>query len=158
MTEVLDQEAEVYRVLVELSSKKQKALVEGDLEALPGIIRAEESLLWQAGRVEETRQMAATELADELHLSEGERTLGRLIEIIGGASGERLREQHDEILKAVTELAEGNQINGRLIEQAMNQVKLTINLLAKAKPGGAAYGPDGGRNVDGGALKIDRQV
>ncbi len=158
MTAVLEQEAEVYRALVELSSKKQDALVAGDLEALDGVVRAEEALLWKAGRFEETRQMVATELADLLELKDGERTLVRLIEAVGEPRAAALRERQGEILRSVAELSANNETNGRLIEQALTQVRLTVGLLAKSRQAGAAYGPAGQVAVGEAPLKLDKQV
>lgn len=158
MAEVLEQEAEVYRALVELSSKKQEALVKGDIEGLAGVVRVEESLLWKAGRVEETRQVVATELADQLGLSGDRRTLANLIEAVGEPGSRRLRDGQERIVAAVSRLNETNQANGRLIEQAMAQVRLTLSLLARSRPGAGAYGPNGEVAIDQNALKVNRQV
>jgi len=158
MTAVLEQEAEVYRALVELSAKKRDALVAGQLSAVDEVVRAEEALLWKAGRVEETRQMVATELADLLDLKDDQRTLARLIEAIGEPAAVGLRRRQDEILKAVAELKTSNELNGRLIEQALAQVRLTVGLLAKNRPGGPAYGPEGQVAVGDTPLKLDKQV
>lgn len=158
MTAILDQEADVYRALVELSAKKKDALVAGDLEALDELVRAEEGLLWKAGRVEETRQVMATELADGLGLKDGERTLARLIDAVGEPWSARLHERQGELLKAIGDLAASNETNGRLIEQSLAQVRLTVGLLAKGRQPGASYGPEGRAAVGDAPLKLDKQV
>ncbi len=158
MTAVLDQEADVYRALVDLSEKKKAALVAGDLEALDEVVRAEEALLWKAGRVEETRQTMATELADELGLKDGERTLVSLTEAVGEPWSARLQERQGELLKAIGDLAVKNEANGRLIEQSLAQVRLTVGLLARSRQVGAAYGPAGKAAVDDAPLKLDKQI
>jgi len=138
---LLEEQATVYAALLDLSRRKQRVLTQGGLDELSRITRAEEALLWQAGRLEERRTALHGELSRHFNLDPGAVDLQSLPARLDGAERERCSEVLDHLRTVSSELEATNEVNTRLIQQALSYVNFSLQALARLGGGGATYAP-----------------
>jgi len=138
LRQVLREEIDVYKCLLELSRKKKKLLLEKFSTDLIAIVSEEERLVTHLMTLEETRRAATTELTGQ-----GEATLEQAAEKIDSADLKSdiwmLGTQMKDI---AAEIRTTNEENQKLLEQALELTQYTIKLITRI-PGGATYGPTG---------------
>lgn len=147
-SELLEEQATIYGALLDLSRRKQRVLAQGSLDELERITRAEEALLWQAGRLEERRTSVQEELALDLHQEPGAASLAELLERLRDEERERCSGLCDRLREVSAELQAVNELNMRLIQQALSYVNFSLQALARLGGGQATYAATGGAGGD----------
>lgn len=149
IADLVEAQAGVFAGLLDLAKRKQSALIEGNLPGLDEIVKGEQALLWQGGRLEDRRYRLQQDLAVNVGADPDRMTLGQALE---AAAGEDLRArfqglQHNlgTILRDLDRLNETNQ---QLLEQSLSFVNYSIQIFSQVRGQGPTYGADG--RVDGG--------
>jgi len=158
MESLLNRQMELYQSLVEMSDRKQQVLVKGDLKELESIIKAEQALLWQAGKLEESRLALQGEMASAAGLKPEELNLSKLAELAGEPFASRYRALQGCMVGLMDQLGAINKLNMELIEQSLSYINFSLELLSGAEAGDT-YTPAGkspSRKV--GTKLLDRKV
>lgn len=142
MESLLDRQLELYQSLVEMSHRKQQVLVRGDLQELESIIKAEQALLWQAGKLEESRLALQGELAASAGLKPEELDLSKLAELAGEPFASRYKSLQGCMVAIMDQLGAINRLNMELIEQSLSYINFSLELLSGAEAG-ETYTPAG---------------
>ena len=129
--------------LCELGRKKTALLVDNDLTGLEAVVKAEQTLLWKIGRLEERRFRQQVLLAGDQG-PEAAR-LNDLVRVAPAELRQRLAALQERYGRNVTELGRLNETNRRLIEQALSFVDFTLELIAIARGSGQTYTGKGKR-------------
>lgn len=156
----MEEQTKIMSDLRALSQKKSLLLVDGNLDELDILLRGEQALIWQMGKLEERRFRLQAEIAAELRIHPGQLTLERLIASVPPDFGPRCQsvaEAYGDIAKALTE---ANQLNTELVQQAMAYVDFSIQLLGGRSPATAqVYSAQGYRDQrDGKLRRLDNRV
>ncbi len=126
LVEVLDREKRVYCRMLELSHQKREALSLRDVERLKEIT----TLLYDCIAEEETlsqrRDSIMRRISEQEGIAPGEVTLA---ELSRRWQNSYLNELRQELKKIINELAETNEVNNRLIEQATDAFSFYRDLL-----------------------------
>lgn len=138
LKQVLREELEVYRKLLELAQRKRKLLLEKFSTDLMAIVSEEEQLVTHLVTLEETRRAVVTEMTGQTDL-----TLEQVLEQVDSADlkgdlwllGTQLKDLAAQIRTA-------NEDNQKFLEQALELTQYTIKLITNI-PGGSTYGPSG---------------
>lgn len=120
----LKQQITIYRRLAELEQEKQRALVDNVIEKIENITAQEEKILLEVGSLEEERLDWAEFFAKETGKSEEEIYLSDLVN-----SFPELEPIHSELEKVIDELRHLNEVNTKLLQNAVNIVNFSMNLL-----------------------------
>jgi len=158
LTEILEAQSDIYRALVELAAKKRQVLVDGSLEGLNAVVRAEQALLWRAGRFEERRAALQERLASELGVAPGEMTLQTLVDHLQDKDAARCRRLSRQLRESVDQLQQVNQVNRELITQSLAYVNLSLRLLARAEGGSPTYEVSGRTRESARRIAVDKQA
>jgi flagellar biosynthesis/type III secretory pathway chaperone len=136
--------AVVYRIIVEISQKKKQALISADVEELDRLIKQEEALILQIGKQEIARNQITLDLASVYGLSAKEFTLAKAKELGGAEVAAQLQVVENELTSIIGDLAPLNKTNSELIQQSLNYVNYSLNLLTQNSAGTnyAAKGAD----------------
>lgn len=128
---ILKGEYTLYQDLIKLSEKKTDVIVDKEIDKLENVIIKEEKLVNQVQKLEKKRQSLT-----------GERSLTEFIDDARPQNKERLEELRNKLLKVTTQLRETNQLNNKLLKNALQLTNLNLNLLTNNSKQGT-YGNEG---------------
>ncbi|MHB9143845.1 MAG: flagellar protein FlgN [Symbiobacteriia bacterium] len=154
MIDALTEQLNLYRTLVDLSRRKRDLLVKGGAAEFEAIVESEQALLWQAGRLEERRFALQTRVAREMGLIPEDLTVSRLAPHVGEPAGSQLRSLQSDILRALAELGEVNEVNTKLIKQSLTYINAALQMVTAGGQRPAAYTPRGQTLSLGDRLKV----
>lgn len=144
LVSLMAETVEVYRVILELSRTKKKVLVAASVGELSELTKQEEHLVLQIGKLEAARKKLIGDLASAYALSVKQLTLTKIKELADADTTKKLDELGTELSAITGELDRLNKMNSQLIQQALNYVNYTLNLLTQSTvgPNYAAKGAD----------------
>lgn len=152
----LQQQLDCYKRLLEFARAKRPVLVEGNIKELDNIVKKEELLIFEVGRLEEKRVAIHRALADHFMLSVEDLTAVELEKRIDkdlGTKINQLLKDFDEVLKELSEL---NETNSELIQTSLDYINFSLNLLTSERaPGYHEHDQAEGRP---GAKVFDRKI
>lgn len=143
MIQVLQDQLNVYRTLLDLSQRKQEVLVKGGTAQFEAIVESEQALLWQAGRLEERRLGLQAQMAAEMGLVAEDVTVSRIAPYVPQPERDQLRTLQADILKVLAELGQVNEVNTRLIKQSLAYINAALQLITSAGQRPVTYTPRG---------------
>lgn len=120
----------LYQQMLVLAGKKQKQLVLGNLKEIENLTKEEESLVFEAGRLENERYQQAKRLTERYQLPQ-DATLTDFIKVAPQEDKVRLQELQENVNKLVQEIDKVNQENILLIEQSLKFINFTVDVLTK---------------------------
>lgn len=141
--QVLQDQLNVYRTLLDLSRRKQEVLVKGGTAQFEAIVESEQALLWQAGRLEERRLGLQAQIAIDMGLVTEDVTVTRIAPYVPQPERDQLRTLQADILKVLAELGEVNEVNTRLIKQSLAYINAALHLITSAGQRPVTYTPRG---------------
>lgn len=111
--ELLKENAELYKIFLDLEYKKYDAVIKNDIKSLDDIISKEQAYYLKLRGIELKRE----KLMDSLEM--GGKTLK---EIIDSSECEKLEEQYEELRNTITELKKINNLIKTVIEVRINRI------------------------------------
>jgi len=156
---VMEEQLKVMSDLTVLSKKKSQILVDGQIDQLDILLRGEQALMFQLGRLEERRFQLQVDLAGQLNIHASQLTLDHLLKSLTSEHQERCKKIADQYTGVARDLNQSNQLNAELIQQAMAYVDFSLQFLGAAAPSSAkTYSHKGQRSADGKLRRLDNRV
>lgn len=157
---VMEEQVKFMTDLTALSRKKSQVLVDGNLDELDILLRGEQALVWQMGRLEERRFKFQVELASDMGIHPSQFTLERLLAEAPAEYAERCRQTAMDYGQTAKDLVMANELNTELVQQAMAYVDFSLQMLGARGPATAqVYSPQGHRDQREGKLRrLDNRV
>ncbi|MCL2015843.1 MAG: flagellar protein FlgN [Defluviitaleaceae bacterium] len=143
LLDTLGEQTNRYEELLGLSKEKRDVIIANDIENLQKINHLENILISQNQKLEKKRQAIVADMAIVLNQKEKDLTLPKLIELMQDQPNERtaLESARNRIKSIMDELREMNQLNGQLIQNALEFVEFESNLLKSASGNAPVYFP-----------------
>ncbi len=138
LTEMLD----LYKALLTISRQKREILIAGNAPKLETVTKQEETIILEIGKAEAKRTALVRDLADVYGVKPGELTMSKLKELADASTARQVENIGKDLEAVMAELTPLNETNTRLIEQALNYVNYSINILARNTTG-PTYVPQG---------------
>ena len=135
MIEVLNAQYDNYRNLLELSREKSDVIVDGRIDQLEKMVRMEEQLIVEAGRLEQRRIHTVCELAEGLGIPQQEITIDLLMEHGSQLHKKRLMELKSLLNRYIADQKRINELNSKLLSNYLDYIEFTLNLLTGADQG-----------------------
>ena len=132
---VLDKILGIYTALLTLSQQKKQILVAAKAHDLAKIIKQEEILVVQLGKLENLRQRIVGELMVHHGITEGDFSLTELQKIVTPTIGLELKSFGEKINIIMEEIVPLNKLNSELIQQALGFINYNINILSQTVVG-----------------------
>lgn len=126
----LEKENSIYEKLLSISKEKKKVIIDGKIDELDSIIKMEGNLVLEISKLEDEREKTVNDLAKELGCNREELSISYLCGKLENNRAEHLKKIADSIGGTLKELKEINDLNGKLIEQSLEYVNFSINLMA----------------------------
>jgi len=147
LAEVLEQEAMLYQDAADIAVKKTDIIVHGKIEELDSLVKAEQAIIMKIGRLEDEREKIVGALSDELDLDLDSVTLSDINGLLGSQSYARLGECQKSLARTLGGLKNSNDMNAQLIQNALDYVNFSVNLLTTNQDSGNMYTQDGADGV-----------
>jgi flagellar biosynthesis/type III secretory pathway chaperone len=143
LAEILEREAALYRDASDISIKKTDIIVHGKIEELDALVKIEQAIIVQIGKLEDEREQVVRALSDELELDLNGATLSKIGTRLGRNSYDKLDRCHKSLASTLAGLKNSNDTNARLIQNALDYVNFSVNLLTTNQSAGTIYSQDG---------------
>jgi len=143
LAEILEDETALYRDASEISSKKTDIIVKGKIEDLESLVKAEQTIIIKIGKLEDRREEIITRMAEELKLDIEGISLSQITEKLGEENSLRLKTCQDDLMGTLSGLKNQNETNEQLIQNALDYINFSVNLITSDRSGGINYSPEG---------------
>lgn len=136
--EILNKEYAYYKDLLELSNKKKVIVVEGKVSELDNIVKVEQNMIFDLGQLEKLREQELQKLCGMLGV-DGKVNVSELNKHISQRSAEKLMELQKNLENTISELQNINNINGQLIQQSLDYIEYSVNMVTSTGPTNSVY-------------------
>jgi flagellar biosynthesis/type III secretory pathway chaperone len=133
----------LYRDASEISSKKTEIIVRGSIEDLESLVKAEQAIILKIGQLESQREAVISKLSAELDLELSGINLSQITERLGEQSTARLNSCQDVLMSTLTGLKNKNETNEQLIQNALDYINFSVNVITSDRSGGISYSSGG---------------
>jgi len=130
--DILEKEYDCYRDMLELSKSKKKIIVESKVAELDKIVKLEQDMIVNIGQLERKREEETAKLCRSLNLNSARVTISEMASMLLPEQKKRLEDIQDRLGKILAELKAVNDVNGQLIEQSLEYIDYSINLITGA--------------------------
>jgi len=138
--DVLDEQTEYCKQLLELSREKKDVIINNDVAALQKITWLENMLISRNNRADKARLRAMNEMAAACGKAPAEFSAWELVGLLAGRpEGWRLAEAVSGICGMVDELHQANEENRVLIENSINYIDFSMNMIKEVLSGEPVY-------------------
>ena len=129
LTEVLNQENEIYEALSKISSNKTDLIVGGKVNDLESIVKLEQSLVIKISKLEDEREKIVVKLSNLLGKNPEEVTISEIAAQLGKNESAKLKACQEKMLKNINNLKNANEINAKLIKNSLEYIDFSINMM-----------------------------
>ncbi|WHH61521.1 flagellar protein FlgN [Petroclostridium sp. X23] len=154
--DILEQQERVYGKILKLSKDKTELVVSGKVTELENVVKLEQALVMQVGRLEQLRGTIAEHLAEKLNLGKQDITISTLMGYMDEVQQKKLKSFEQRMLEILEELKDTNQLNAKLIKQSLEYIEFSMNVIAGTSAAGNNYeGKGTARETKGGKNLFD---
>jgi len=143
LADVLESETLLYKDASEISMKKTEVIVKGKIEELESLVKAEQAIILKIGKLEDHREEIISKLSLELDLDLKGLNLSQINDKLGESNSARLQACQGELINTLSGLKNKNETNEQLIQNALDYINFSVNLITTDNSGGINYSPDG---------------
>lgn len=130
LTEVLNDLVLIHEKTLDLSLRKTELIKAGEIDNLSKIIMDERKYLQQVTQLEQKRQQVTEVIYEKYGISSEERTISELLEHLEDESiGKQLEQSVVKLVENIVKLKQNEQLNNDLIQQSMQFVQLSLDML-----------------------------
>jgi flagellar biosynthesis/type III secretory pathway chaperone len=158
LIEIINAEIRAFHRLLELLEQEQRAIVADDLEGIEASVAEQQEVAVEAHRLEERRLRVVEELAGRLDLEPDNLSLGRLVEVVGGAHGEELARMRERMLELNRQIRATSDNNAFLIRQSLRYTERCLDILTGQDAAPGVYGKFGRTRRSSGDCSVLNQT
>jgi len=140
--EILREEIQVYRSLVDLLQEEQKGLIRADVEALEEMAKKKETVYLKVKLLEESRLMFSRKYCETFHIRE-ELTLSRIIRDSEGYHTSELKDCQTNLKELFTVVSDLVRMNERLVGSSLRFLRGSNAILSGLTGEGLLYKQNG---------------
>lgn len=156
LASVLEAQRDLTRQLLGVARRQQRAIVEGDVEALTQTVEESQIFLEHLQALETERMTALVAIAMATGINPDTATLSQVAAALPVDAADAVRRSGQVLRAEATALHETQAVNERLLEGSRALVDRWVNHLRSLLTGGV-YTPSGGAPADGGRT-LDRSA
>lgn len=119
-----------HEILLSISKNKTEQIKLGDMDELSKLLMKERKQIQVIAQLEEERQQLVEQIFTNLMIEEEQKTVTNLLNYLeDGEEKEALLQIVTNLVEVITVLKENEQLNEQLIEQSMQFVQLSLDML-----------------------------
>ena len=133
LAEIMEEQAQKYGELLGLSEEKKEAIIKNDISTLQKLTNLENMVISQNNRLEKKRLSLGKDIAEVLGKKEDELDLNTLISLLPDQTDkDMLKNVGDRIREVVSNLKLANEQNNNLIQNALDYIEYSVNVMRSA--------------------------
>lgn len=138
--DILTKEHSYYKDMLELSKSKKSIVIEGKVAELDKIVKLEQNMIFNIGQLERKREEEVAKLSRALNLNSEQITISELTKVLRPELKKELENIQNKLQETFSELKTVNDVNGQLIEQSLEYIDYSINMITSSStPAGSLY-------------------
>lgn len=158
LEEILENEATLYSQILSIGNQKTDIIIKGKVNELSALVEQEQEIVAKLTKLELSRNTISSLLHKELNLSNTEITLTELISHVKGKHASSLMAKKDRLLDTLNSVKKINDENGKLIDNSLEFIDFSINVLSNAADPGNNYTQVGYANGSGKSSMFDMKL
>lgn len=139
----LQYEYKTYSEILKIAESKTDSLVKNDVEAITAISEKERKMAEQTLKLNQAREQIIKSLAERLNEDYKTLTITKLSMLLKEPYKKQLEKIQKEMSALLAKLTARNEINKKLIENAIKYLDFNIQLLTGPNPASSTYGKSG---------------
>ncbi|MCC5910839.1 MAG: flagellar protein FlgN [Clostridiaceae bacterium] len=128
LAEVLQKEIEMYRDVLQMANSKTYIIGKKNIKELEQITAKEQHYIRKMGTFEQIRRSIFVNIAEELKIKEPE-SVSELLLHLEEAIAEEIDALRNQLLDIIKDLGEVNKLNEKLLQQNLEFIELSIDLM-----------------------------
>lgn len=128
LTDILNQENDIYDTISKLSNNKTQIIVEGKVAELENVVKIEQSLVMKIAKLEEQRENIVDKLCAQLGRKANEVTISDLLVLVGEKESRELKDSQLKIRETLNGLKQKNELNSKLLKNSLEYIDFSINV------------------------------
>lgn len=146
LMDILEREAGIYEDLLKLSRDKTDIIVKGKVTELDNITKLEQTLILNMAKLEALREKIVNDLSAEIYVNPSEITVSELLKHLDDSQAQRLEAYKTNLLNTISEIKDINEVNSKLINNSIDYINFSVNILSSTPAGDNNYGNTGHTN------------
>ncbi|MGI6123183.1 MAG: flagellar protein FlgN [Acetivibrionales bacterium] len=136
-------EYKTYLEIFKIAERKTDLLVKNDAESLVPLSEQESKMAEQTFKLNQVREQIIKTISERLGQDYKTMTLEKLKKLLKEPYKKQLNEIHSEMSDLLAKLSARNEVNKKLIENAIKYLDFNIQLLTGPNPATSTYGKSG---------------
>lgn len=134
----LEKESEIYREILEISTKKREAIRGNQIENLEALAGHEQALVVTLFKLEELREKVLDLILRELKIDHVD-NVTQLTQFLLPEERQKVLSAKDELIVLVKNTADENRFNNRMIEDKLELIQFNIGMLTQVSDDSGKY-------------------
>lgn len=155
LIKVLEYENKLYSQLFTIAENKTGIVVKGELDSLQAMVGKEQKLLSELNKLKDVREQIIEQIAKSIGRAPEEMTLTALADLIPPEQAKRVAKTGDKLKDTISRLTYKNELNQKLIHNALEYVDFSLNILTQPVPQTTQYGRKGNETGTKGRGMLD---
>lgn len=153
LVKIFEYEIKIYAKVLEEAENKKNVIIKGDVEGLQTNVVKEQKYINELNKLAEASEQIIGHIAKTTGKKREEINISYLISILPEEKAKRLSSKRDELKQIIEDLRAKNDLNQKLIDNSVDYINFSLNLLTQPTPQPTQYGSTGnttqtsGRNV-----------
>lgn len=143
LMDILDREAEIYEDILKLSRNKTDFIIKGKVSELDNITKIEQALIMDMAKLEDLREKTVSDLSVDINSNTSQITVTELLKHLDDSQAERLEAYKTNLLGIINEIKDVNDLNSKLIQNSIDYINFSLNILSSAPVADNNYGNTG---------------
>lgn len=143
LMDVLEKETALYEDILKISRNKTRVVVEGKIQELDSIVKVEQNIVLQIGRLEDKREELVARIRTELGLDSEQITISEIVKHVPEEQAVSLKASQEKMVNTLGELKNVNDLNSKLIRNSLDYIDFSVNLISAADISSNNYGESG---------------
>ncbi|WP_069650370.1 flagellar protein FlgN [Caloranaerobacter ferrireducens] len=134
LKEILLQELNLYKHMLELSIDKTEIITSGQVRELDKMTQKEQALILKAGKLEDIREDILSKIQEKLKLKKIQ-SISKLADYLSEEQKKEIEDIKQQLIDVLNSLKERNTLNSTLIKDSLEYINLNVSLLTNALSG-----------------------
>ncbi|MCK5127159.1 MAG: flagellar protein FlgN [candidate division Zixibacteria bacterium] len=154
---VIGDEAELFQHFLKMLGNQQEALIKSDVDTLQRVTSELQGIVSQSKRLEDDRVVTVDEIR-RLGGADDDLTVSQICDMADESRSTQLKTLRETVLNLYSRIEETRMRNGLLIQQSVEQIRNTIEILGRVPSQKTNYKGQGGISREYTPIGVDRRV